>query len=86
MPESALKSSFSQSGFICQTQTNNSMGSQVNFPHIYKPPVKVMKLCTRKIKAALMEVSVRAQISPEKLTKKYIDFQKMLWSQLLSFA
>ena len=40
MPESALKSSFSQSGFICQTQTNNSMGSQVNFPHIYKPPSK----------------------------------------------
>ena len=76
MPESALKSSVSQSGFICQTKTNNSMGSQVNFHHIYKPPVKMMKLCTRKIKAALVDVSVRAQISPEKARKEVQTFSK----------
>lgn len=76
MPESALKSSVSQSSLICQTKTNNSMGSQVSFHHIYQPPVKKMKLCTRKIKAALVEVSARAQISSEKARKEVQTFSK----------
>ena len=45
------------------------MGSQVDFCHIDQPPVRKMKLCTEEIKTPLVEVSVRAQILPEKARK-----------------
>ena len=52
------------------------MGSQVDFCHIDQPPVRKVKLCTEEIKTALAEVSVRAQVSPEKAHKAAQAFSK----------
>ena len=74
--ESALNSSVSRSGLMRQTQSINSMGSQVDFCHIDQPPVNEVKFCTEDIKTALAEVSVRSQISPEKARKAAQAFLK----------
>ena len=75
--ESALISSVPRSGLIRQTKSINSMGSQVDFCHNDQPPVRKVKLCTDEIKTALAEVSVRAQISPEKVRRAAQHFQKI---------
>ena len=68
--ESALNSSVSQSGLICQNKSINSMGSQNDFCHIDQPPVREVEFCTDELKTALVEVSVRTQIIPEKACKE----------------
>ena len=52
------------------------MGSQVDFSHVDQPPVRKVKLCTEETKTALAEVSVRAQISPDKARKAAQAFSK----------
>ena len=54
----------------------NLMVSQVDFCHLDQPQVRKVKLCTEEIKTALVKVSVRAHISPEKARKAARDFQK----------
>ena len=77
--ESALNSSVSRNGLIRQTKSINSMSSQVDFCHIDQPPVRKVKLCTEEIKAALAEVSVRAQISSEQATNAAQEFSKKIY-------
>ena len=75
--ESALNASVSRSSLIRQTKSINSMGSQADLGcRIDQPQVRKVKLCTEKVKTALAEVSVRAQISPEKACKAAQAFSK----------
>ena len=51
------------------------MSSQVDFCQIDQTPVRKVKLCTE-VKIVLAEVSVRAQVSPEKVRKAAKAFSK----------
>ena len=55
------------------------MSSQVDFCQIDQIPVRKVKLCTEEVKIVLVEVSVRAQISPEKVRKAAKAFSKKFY-------
>ena len=74
--EFALSSSVSWSGLIRQTKSIHSISSQVYFCYIDQRPVKKVNLCAEEIKTALAEVSIKAQISPEKARKPAQAFSK----------
>ena len=62
----------------CILPSNNmvSEGTQTDLHVVVKPPVQKVKVCTEEIKSALDEVSVVAQISPEKARKAAQAFAK----------
>ena len=79
MSESALNSIISRSRLIRQTKSIRWMGDQIDFCRIDQPPVGKVNLCIEEIKRVLVEVSVRAQISPEKACKESQVFSKKIF-------
>ena len=79
MSESALNSSFSESGLICQTKSIDSICSQVDFCHFDQSPSKKGEVYTEEIKTALVDVSVRAQILLEKACNAAQAFLKKIY-------
>ena len=57
------------SGHILPENNMVAEGTQTDLHVVVKPPVRKVKVCTEEIKSALAEVSVVAQISPEKARK-----------------
>ena len=74
--ESVLTLSISRSGLVRQTKSVNSFGTQADLFNVQQPPVRKVEICTEEIKTALAEVSVAAQMSPEKARKAAQAFSK----------
>ena len=58
-----------RSGCILPENNMVAEGTQTDLHVVVQPPVRKVKVCTDEIKSALAEVSVVAQISPEKARK-----------------
>ena len=64
--EQNLSLSLSRSGVCRVTCTTRTIGIQADLYSVLQPPVRKVKECTDEIKSALANVSVAAEISPEK--------------------
>ena len=65
-PNSNLSLSMTRSGVYRVTYATRTIGIQTDLYSVLQPPVRKVKICTEEIKSALANVSVAAEIYPEK--------------------
>ena len=78
-PKSNISLSLSRSGVCRVTCPTRTIGIQTDMYKVSQPPVRKVKICTEEIKSALANVSVAAEISPEKARLAAQAFSKYFY-------
>ena len=78
-PKTNLSLSVSRSGVYRVTCATHTIGIQTDLYNVSQPPVRKVRDCTEEIKSALANVSVAAEISPEKARLAAQAFSKYFY-------
>ena len=81
-PNSNLSLSMTRSGVYRVTYATRTIGIQTDLYNVLQPPVRKVKVCTEEIKSALANVSVTAEISPEKARLAAQAFAKTFYGHI----
>ena len=78
-PKTNLSLSVSRSGVYRVTCPTHTIGIQTDLYNVSQPPVRKVRDCTEEIKSALANVSVAAEVSPEKARLAAQAFSKYFY-------